>query len=595
MSEKKLNKEGGIAFDSNDPRKNLYNVVTANFVDSIDQPNKNGSSELEVRFRRVAESEYSEFVLQLAAYTRQELYQRTIPQILLVLAANHPETKPYVEEYTPRIVQRADEPATVVSYQVDLYGKTIPKPLQNGLEDTLHQFDKYQYAKYNRRDDDVNLRDVINLVHPTPQDELRDEIFERIIRGPLDDYEDVEPLDAPDTWETNLSAMETNKIEGDDFIISGDNSGNNSEDKVVSEVTGESLSGGTVRVAVKKEEDSAIITADIPEEDCDVTTIHIQSVENGLKNQLVGKYDGENGEVARIPLGPSWSREDIEGKIVVKQADKKAAWENSLDNMGVFAKIRNIRNMIEAGVDDGDIFDQNDLDYIEYASIYPFRLYQAYKTIEDENINAPKSKEWLLDAVERSVDQLPDEYSDSFVAIDLSGSMDSIIAQNTTVSCYDIATFFGGVLMAKGADTGGFGEGFKGIERGISSNPFELSEKIQSASDAVGRRGTNGWKVFDDLSKVGHEYDRVILLTDEQLWDNRLGHNAELPEYITKYRESVGATVPVYIVDLSSHGSMSVPDGFEEVYRVSGWSEEILSFIKHAENEDEILEEISAY
>ncbi|WP_311170887.1 hypothetical protein [Halobellus ordinarius] len=37
------------------------------------------------------------------------------------------------------------------------------------------------------------------------------------------------------------------------------------------------------------------------------------------------------------------------------------------------------------------------------------------------------------------------------------------------------------------------------------------------------------------------------------------------------------------------------PEGYGNVYNVSGWSENVLSFIEHAENPKQIIEEIEAF
>ena len=51
----------------------------------------------------------------------------------------------------------------------------------------------------------MTLHDVLNRVHPTPVDEEQAELFERFMRGDLDDYPEVDPLPSPSTWETVIS------------------------------------------------------------------------------------------------------------------------------------------------------------------------------------------------------------------------------------------------------------------------------------------------------------------------------------------------------------------------------------------------------
>ena len=37
------------------------------------------------------------------------------------------------------------------------------------------------------------------------------------------------------------------------------------------------------------------------------------------------------------------------------------------------------------------------------------------------------------------------------------------------------------------------------------------------------------------------------------------------------------------------------PEGYENVYNISGWSENVLSFIEHAENPKQVIDEIEAF
>jgi len=105
------------------------------------------------------------FVLQLAAYARNEIYLRTTPQVLLVEAANIEECKPFVREYTPKIVKRADELAEVIAYQLSVHGKPIPNSLKKGLAAAFANFDEYQLNKYNSDKKGVSLSDVLHLIY----------------------------------------------------------------------------------------------------------------------------------------------------------------------------------------------------------------------------------------------------------------------------------------------------------------------------------------------------------------------------------------------------------------------------------------------
>lgn len=105
-----------------------------------------------------------EFVLKLAAFARNEMYLRTTPQVLLVVAANLMAVKPFVRRYAPRIIRRADELMEVVAFQLSQYGKPIPNSLKRGIADSFANFDEFQLNKYDSDKGAVKLADVLRLV-----------------------------------------------------------------------------------------------------------------------------------------------------------------------------------------------------------------------------------------------------------------------------------------------------------------------------------------------------------------------------------------------------------------------------------------------
>jgi len=142
------NHEGGEAFEPEDVRLGLYKVVINNLLeDSFYESDEESFDKVKSRFEECV-IEHPEFVLKLAYWAREEAYLRQIPQLLLVFAANNEHTKGYVREYSTGVMQRADEPLEVLAMQVELFGTSIPNPLQKGIEDALHTFDEYEVSKW---------------------------------------------------------------------------------------------------------------------------------------------------------------------------------------------------------------------------------------------------------------------------------------------------------------------------------------------------------------------------------------------------------------------------------------------------------------
>ena len=65
-----------------------------------------------------------------------------------------------------------------------------------------------QFAKYNRDNLEVKLRDALFLVHPKAKDEAQQQLFDKIVNR---------ELKTPYTWETELSALGQQKFESDEL------------------------------------------------------------------------------------------------------------------------------------------------------------------------------------------------------------------------------------------------------------------------------------------------------------------------------------------------------------------------------------------
>jgi hypothetical protein len=170
------NYEGAVAFKL-DARDKLVEQVVGAFwnEDLFYAKGKKISKEIVENIKTVAKID-PRFPLQLAAYARNVLYLRTTPQVILVEAARIPECKPFVVEYTPKIVKRADELSEIVAYYSNNYGKdpkrpnvthaNFPNSLKKGLAKAFLNFDEYQLNKYDSSKADVSLGQVAQLVHP---------------------------------------------------------------------------------------------------------------------------------------------------------------------------------------------------------------------------------------------------------------------------------------------------------------------------------------------------------------------------------------------------------------------------------------------
>jgi len=175
-----------------DNRTRLLNIVGTTFVAEPTYYELDDVKEI----IEMCQKDKSEFILQLAAYARNELYLRSAPTLLLVIAANINETKPLVRKYATKIIKRVDQMTEALAMQLALFGKPIPNSLKKAIASAFITFDEYQLGKYRAEGKKVTLKDVVKLCHPAAYKKEGLDLAKKIID---------ETLATPYTWETEMS------------------------------------------------------------------------------------------------------------------------------------------------------------------------------------------------------------------------------------------------------------------------------------------------------------------------------------------------------------------------------------------------------
>ncbi len=610
------NHEGGVAYHAATPEKGLMMVCMTNLLEGgFYHDDKDELDLVRSRFDDLAD-ENPEFVLKLANFARHEMYLRDIPIVLLVEAAHDERTQPYVREYAPAIISRADELATALAYHNRLAGERCspPQALKKGLRDALFNFNAYKLTKWQQRDHKVSLVDVVNVVHPNPSDPQSadrggtnyDAVIERLIKGDLDKYPDIEPLrqgdsadDGAVTWEAIVSDQKTMDVE---FMTPL--SANPERDKRV--VKDDAETGVSITVLPKEVRypntvnlEYAVYVHGEDGEPMSDATVTLEPVADDLPYQYhaAGTYDtDESGATDPFPSPPAYT----EMRVIVTVDTAAEAWRTALSHdeahVPLYARVKNVRNMLEAGLTGEEVFGDADMEWVQNASLFPFRYWQAYNALHEAGLRDEAAMEWLTTAIDESAQNLPDRLEESFVAVDVSGSMDhSPVSNRSDLDRIDIATLFGAVLMNKGADVGVFSDDFARIDTAHYGEPtVSLKERIDTK---IPHSGTNGYLPLDALRDANESYDRIIYLTDEELWDSRSPVRREqrtLKEAWDRYRGEVGSDTNLYIINLADYGTLSMPENYDSVYHMSGWSEKVFDFIEMAEQQDTIIREIES-
>jgi len=95
-------------------------------------------------------------------------------------------------------------------------------------------------------------------------------------------------------------------------------------------------------------------------------------------------------------------------------------------------------------------------------------------------------------------------------------------------------------------------------------------------------------------------YNQVIVFTDMQMWGSggsglyTSNNSGTFRDEWNRYKEEVNPDASLYLVDLNSYGDLVTPEGAQDVYNISGWTENVVDFIDKMENVDGMIREIES-
>ena len=485
---------GGKAFTMT-PEWELYSaVVTASLSDMTYEK---ANDRLNRIVKLISECDPL-FVAQLAVYTREKMYLRSVPVVLLVELAKIHSGDGLVKDAVFRVIQRADEITELLAYYQFSNKRTgakklnkLSKQLQKGIAEAFGKFDEYQFAKYNR-DTEIKLRDALFIVHPKAKDEAQQALFNKIVNN---------MLEVPYTWEVELSVLGQKSFSSD------------------------------------KEKKKAFRT--------------------------------------------KWEELIMSGKL------------------GYMALMRNLRNILEAGVNETTIEKVGETlasaDQVRKSKQLPFRFLAAYKEIQA--LKGTSHAGYILQALEKavlvSVENIKgfDLKTKVLIASDVSGSMYSAISKNSSIQNYDIGLVLSMLMRnrSKNVETGIFGDRWMTVnlpETGILANV----QKLRSMEGTVGY-STNGHLVIADLIARGKVMDKVMFFSDMQLWDSAKGGSSLSNEW-KRYKNNVAPGAKLYLFDLAGHGKSPVNLIEQDVFLIAGWSDKVFDVLNAIENGDNALDQI---
>lgn len=307
-----------------------------------------------------------------------------------------------------------------------------------------------------------------------------------------------------------------------------------------------------------------------------------------------------------------------ETSIMVDGSDKES-WEKILPSMGYMAILRNLRNFIISNVDTSMYVPRiSDGDFVRKSKQFPFRFYSAWKTVEAIpktgitqhgkkfaiNVeDVPYVMKGIEKALNESVANVPKMSGITFVAIDVSDSMNSPISrkhtllrrvvynantfdqireeQRRSVTRKEIAALFGAIVNQRSerAITSVFGEDFATVNMSSGDILENMNKVLRSR---VGF-STNAWKAIDFLNTTKKKVDRIVIFSDEVVYDSVVAlygnRSRSLIDELVKYQRNVNPDVYVYSVDLAGYGFSSIPVDTKNTAKIAGFSDKIFNYM----------------
>jgi hypothetical protein len=274
------------------------------------------------------------------------------------------------------------------------------------------------------------------------------------------------------------------------------------------------------------------------------------------------------------------------------------SWEEALGVMGHMALLRNLRNLLQKGVDT-DLFVEKLKGGAATGKQLPFRYYSAYNAVR--SIADGQVLDAIEECLEQSLGNLPQFKGKVMSLADNSGSATGTTTSSLGTMRMSTIANLQSVITGKVAEkgyVGVFGDGLKTMAIRKGSSVFDQLDKMEKMGAGIGGGTEHGiWLFWDKAIKNKEHWDHVFVYSDMQaghgglygtggyndyIWDDgsRYGRSTyiDVPKLINTYRAKVNPNVNVYLVQVAGYQDTIVPEYYNRTYILGGWSDQLLKF-----------------
>lgn len=231
------------------------------------------------------------------------------------------------------------------------------------------------------------------------------------------------------------------------------------------------------------------------------------------------------------------------------RADKREGWERLLRErkLGALALLLNLRNMKQAGVNEGLVLGA--LDAMSTLRLLPFRFLAAARHV-------PQWEEQLERAMFSALDEHDPLPGHTVLLVDASGSMTYALSRRSEMPRTDAAYGLAILLREVAEKVSVFT-----FSDDLVEVPPRRGFALRDALDRSQRH--NGTYLGRALEKIREPYDRIIVITDEQAHDRVPGPRGR-----------------GYVINVASNRNGV---GYGAWTHIDGWSEAVVEYIRALE------------
>lgn len=286
--------------------------------------------------------------------------------------------------------------------------------------------------------------------------------------------------------------------------------------------------------------------------------------------------------------------------VISTRGAGKAAWEEVLPDMGMMARLRNLRNFLDHDVDVAVVAEHlEDAEAVRRSQLLPWRWWAAARAIQGHpSAQTPRLLQALERACTEAVSSVPALPGRTLVAVDVSGSMAAALSARSKVTLMEAAALLGAVAARLSPTTAvmTFSDWAIWVPDAGQGSLWEATKRILASQP---HRSTMGYRVLEAALAYRMAFDRIIVLSDMEMYNEaRWSWGWDHPEksFAGLWNQVLQAhpETRLYLCDFAGYGHSVVESPGPNAVSLAGWSERLLEYVGLVEGGPDLVGRLEA-